>query len=90
MYLHLGQDIVVKSDEIIGIFDLDNTTVKKTTRDYLKKAQKDGKVINVSDELPKSFVVCSNDDKDEVYINQISSTTLYKRAAFLRKLSVNK
>lgn len=90
MYLHLGQDIVVKSDEIIGIFDLDNTTVKKTTRDYLKKAQKDGIVINVSDELPKSFVVCSNDDRHVVYINQISPSTLYKRAEFLRKLSINK
>ena len=35
MYLHLGQNTVITHDEIIGIFDLDNTTVSKKTRDYL-------------------------------------------------------
>ena len=47
MYLHLGQDKVVNMDEIIGIFDLDTSTVSKATRDYLAKAEKDGIVTNV-------------------------------------------
>lgn len=80
MYLHLGQDTVVSFDEIIGIFDLDNTTVSKITRDYLTKAEKSGRVINVSTELPKSFVLCRERDGDKIYISQISSTTLLKRA----------
>ena len=42
MYLHLGQDKVVSMDEIVGIFDLDTSTVSKATRDYLAKAEKDG------------------------------------------------
>ncbi|MGN1458047.1 MAG: extracellular matrix regulator RemB, partial [Acutalibacteraceae bacterium] len=52
MYLHLGKDTVVRKKDIIGIFDLDNSTVSATTRNYLAKAEKDGKVINVSPELP--------------------------------------
>ena len=54
MYLHLGQDKVVSMDEIVGIFDLDTSTVSKATRDYLAKAEKDGCVTNVcTDILPR-------------------------------------
>ncbi len=81
MYLHLGQDTVVSFDEIIGIFDLDTTTVSKISRDYLTKAEKSGKVINVSMDLPKSFVLCEKKDGTKnIYLSQISSTTLLKRA----------
>lgn len=81
MFLHLGQNTVIKQDEIIGIFDLDNTTVSKWTREYLSKAEKKGKICNVSTELPKSFVVCENSNKEiTVYITQISTSTLIKRS----------
>lgn len=82
MYLHLGQSTVIKTNTIIGIFDLDNTTVMKSTREYLNKAQKDGDVINVSYELPKSFTV-TEDKKNgrKVYIAQPAVSTLIKRLA---------
>ncbi len=82
MYLHLGQSTVIKTNTIIGIFDLDNTTFMKSTREYLNKAQKDGDVINVSDELPKSFTV-TEDKKNgrKVYIAQPAVSTLIKRLA---------
>lgn len=80
MYLHLGQNTVITFDEIIGIFDLDSTTVAKKTRDYLSKAQKEGRVREVSYELPKSFIVCrEKDGKNIVYLSQISTSTLLKR-----------
>lgn len=79
MYLHIGLDKVITSEEIVGIFDLDNTTVSKSTRDYLKKAEKNGIVENVCYDLPKSFVVCEKGEKRTVYITQISSATLIKR-----------
>jgi len=58
MYLHLGQSAVVPEASIIGIFDLDNTTGSRITREFLSDAEKTGRVISVSDELPNSFVVC--------------------------------
>ena len=58
MYLHLGQDALVKTSDVIGIFDLDNTTVSKNTRDFLARAEKKGRVVNVAADLPKTFVVC--------------------------------
>ncbi|MCQ2474931.1 MAG: DUF370 domain-containing protein [Clostridia bacterium] len=88
MYLHLGLDKVITFDEIVGIFDLDTSTVSKATRTYLAKAEKAGKVENVCYDLPKSFIVCRNKDGEEkVYISQISSTTLLKRTGYVDSLN---
>lgn len=84
VYLHLGNDVVVKTEEIIGIFDLDNTTLSRHTRNYLALREKKREVINVSYELPKTFIVCSNkkSKKKIIYISQISSQTLLKRIGY--------
>ena len=82
MYVHLGMETVVSEKDIIGIFDLDSTTVSKHTRKFLNIAEKNKKVINVSFELPKSFVVCSKNKESKIYISQLASTTLQKRSGF--------
>ncbi len=88
MYLHLGQYTVVHTGDIVGIFDIDNSSVSRSTKDYLAQAQKRGWVVNVSEEIPKSFVVCRHRDGEiKVYISQISSSTLRKRTGFVDGLS---
>ena len=59
MYLHVGSETIVSERNIIGIFDLENTSVSKFTRDFLRKKQEEGRVVNVTNEIPKSFVVCA-------------------------------
>ena len=84
MYLHLGQDVVVRTEEIIGIFDMDNATVSRASKRYLAMAEKAGRVVNITGELPKTFVVCGErEGKITVYISQISSATLRKRTTFI-------
>ena len=80
MYLHLGQDVVVPADSVVGIFDLDNTSQSHLTRRFLRLAEESGCVVSVSGELPKSFAVCFENGKQTVYLSQISSATLLKRA----------
>ena len=63
MYLHLGENTVVRTDDIIGIFDMDTSTISKWTKNYLSNATKKKRVINVSMELPKSYVVCNEDNE---------------------------
>jgi len=79
MYLHLGQDTVITTDSIVAMFDIDACTVSKKTRDFLAAAQKNGEVVNVSFELPRSFVVCRSKGKTTVYISQLSTKTLQGR-----------
>ncbi|MBQ9859096.1 MAG: DUF370 domain-containing protein [Clostridia bacterium] len=85
MYLHLGQEVVVPKKDVVGIFDLDNTTVSPHTKGFLADAEKAGRVSYVSYELPKSFIVCAKQRKatafrrEQVYIAQMAPATLKKR-----------
>lgn len=87
MFLHIGMDKVITFDEIIGIFDLDTSTVAKSTRDYLSLAEKAGEVENVCTDLPKSFIVCRKDGVRKIYISQLSSQTLLKRTGYVDSLT---
>ena len=87
MYLHLGQDTVVRTRDIVGIFDIENTSLSRSTRTYLAQAEKKRLVVNVTYEMPKSFIVCGEGDKQRVYLSQISSSTLKKRSGYIDEIS---
>ena len=81
MYLHLGNDVIVRKNEIVAVFDLDNTSQSALTRRYLAAAERSGSVINAAgDELPKSFVVCAREGRQTVYLSQLNSSTLLRRS----------
>ncbi len=81
MYLHLGKNVVVAHSDIIAVCDLDNASHSHITRAYLTAAEKNGQVVNVCDDLPKSFVVCQKQDGSQtLYLSQLASSTLLKRA----------
>jgi len=80
MYIHLGERISIHDSTVIGVFDIENTTIGQDTRKYLNRLEKEGKAVNVSTEMPKSFVVCMEDGEEVVYISSISVATLKKRA----------
>ena len=79
MYLHLGSGALVEKKSIIGIFDLDITSQSHLTRKYLNLADKSGQVINVAEDIPKSFVVCNDSGGMKIYLSQMSTQTLLKR-----------
>lgn len=79
MFIHLGNEVIVNSKNIVGIFDIENTTTGKNTSKLLENATKEKRVVTVSYEMPKSFVVCIEKGKEIIYISQISVSTLRKR-----------
>ncbi|MBQ7034392.1 MAG: DUF370 domain-containing protein [Clostridia bacterium] len=87
MYLHLGQEVLIRKSDIIGIFDLDKATVSKRSRMFLAAKEREGKVVYVTTDLPKSFIVCENGGESVVYISQISAQTLLKRCNYILKIS---
>ncbi|MBQ2613784.1 MAG: DUF370 domain-containing protein [Clostridia bacterium] len=79
MYLHLGKDVSVNTKNIIAILDLESTSVSKHTRDFLKIVEEEGFVRNVSEEIPRTFVLCEINGQSVVYITNISSKALAGR-----------
>ena len=78
MYLNIGSDMAVRETSIIGIFDMDNTSTSRRTRDFLNRAEKDGGVVPC-DDLPKSFVVTAEYGFNRVYLTSLNTATLEKR-----------
>ena len=76
--MNIGNDMAVRDRSIIGIFDMDNTSTSKRTREFLEKAEKEGQVVPC-DDLPKSFVLTAEYGLDRVYLTSLSSSTLEKR-----------
>ncbi len=80
MYLHLGQSVMVPYRSVVALFDLDNSTWSHRTRAFLERAEREGRVILVGEDLPKSFVLCQEGEGAPlVYLSQLNTATLLNR-----------
>lgn len=78
-YLHLGKDTSIEISNIVGIFDLDTSTVSRHTKDFLRSCEKENRVVNVSYELPKSYILYDFSGEYSVYLSPLNTATLVKR-----------
>ena len=78
MYLPIGNDMAVRESSLIGIFDMDNTSTSKRTREFLENAQNQGQIVPC-DDLPKSFILTSEYGFTKVYESTLYTSTLEKR-----------
>lgn len=79
MYLHIGNNVILRKKRVMGIFDMDNATVSPVTRGFLSRAQKAGQVVSVSLDIPKSFIVYLEDGQSVVYFSPLSQASLMGR-----------
>ena len=78
MYLSIGNDLAVRDKTVIGIFDLDNTTVTARGREFLSRAEREGQVVPC-DDLPKSYVLTVEYGMERVFLSGLSASTLERR-----------
>ena len=76
MYIHAGNNRMIRTRKIIGIFDMDTATMTGATRDFLRAAERSGRMVNIREDIPKSFVLTED---GEVYVSQISTAALAGR-----------
>ena len=81
MYLHIGNGINIRKKDIIGIFDLDSSTVSSITKKYISKNEKEGNVRYEDTDLPRTFVLFENKNGEhKIELSRISSQGLKIRA----------
>ena len=80
MYLPIGGDMAVRDRAVIGVFDLDNTSFSRHTRAFLAEAERQGEVVDVSGELPKSFLLTAEYGLNRVYLTQFNTAAIEKRS----------
>lgn len=83
MYLPIGNDMAVRDRNVIGIFDLDNTTVTERGREFLANAEKEGHIVpwdaRSPEDLPTSFVLTVEYGMTRIYQTSMSTKKLEKR-----------
>ena len=89
MYIHLGSSMAVRDSSIIGVFDLETSSMSKKTREFLKDAEEEGYVVDVGEDLPKAFVLSEEFGLTHVYLTQFSSATIEKRSRGMSENAVS-
>lgn len=79
MYLHIGNGKSIKTDSVIGIFDLDTATVSRITKKYISAKEKEGRVEYTDYDLPRAFILISEGDGEAIKLSRISSVGLRQR-----------
>ena len=79
MYLEIGNDLLIESRAVLGVFDLDNTSWSKRKRAFLEAAQENGELIDAAEELPKSFVLTQEFGAQRVYLTKYNAAVLTRR-----------
>ena len=81
MFLHVGNNKNIRLRSVVGIFDMDNATWSRWTRDALNRAETAGEVVNGAlEEIPNAFLLCQEKGKQKIYLSMLTSQTLMKRA----------
>lgn len=80
IYLNVGAGKSIREKDIVGIFDMDTSTVSPITRKLLSAAEKDKRTESPSFEIPKSFIVYRDSDGGtKICFSQFSSASLLGR-----------
>lgn len=80
MYLHIGNGEIVNHEDIIGIFDMDTATVSSVSRQFLSEAERNKEIWYGDSDIPKSFIVCTEEKGQKIVFSRISTSSLKLRA----------
>lgn len=76
MYIHLGEEKIVRVSELVAILDYAIEKSSIITQQFIQQALDEKRLIQIGEKEQKSLVIT----EDKVYISPISPTTLKKRA----------
>jgi len=82
MFLHVGGDFVVPTDDIIAIIDANLAEISPVTREFIELVKSEKKITDITNGNPKSYVLT----EERLIVSPISSLTLQKRGNFLSSL----
>ena len=81
MYVHIGKDVMIRSEQIIAILDIKTLQKKNSLENICKNLKINDNIIDISDNNPKTLILVNQDKIIKGYISNISSITLGKRTS---------
>lgn len=79
MYLHIGKDIVLKKEQIIGMFNVESILDTKEFNIIIEKLKNENSITDISNGEPKTLILYKQKDNLCGVISNVSSNSLGKR-----------
>lgn len=79
MYIQLGNEVSIRTKEIVGIFNVNTTFKSKDSNDFLKISDEDGFVHKSCSDSIKSVIIAEIKNNSKIFLSTTSSSTLIKR-----------
>jgi len=79
LYLHIGKDLIINNNDIIGIFNIDYIKNTKEYKAMYKSLEDENNIFRVADVQPKTFILVEKNNNVKGYLTNIGSTTIGKR-----------
>ncbi|HHW36655.1 MAG TPA: DUF370 domain-containing protein [Bacillales bacterium] len=84
MFLHLGEDIVLQTKEIVAIIDSNLVEGSEILMEFIDVNDKNNNIIHISDGTVKSIVITENN----VYFSPLTAVTLKRRSQYIYELEM--
>ena len=78
-YLFIESGEGMRTRDVVGIFNLDHITQSKTTGRCLAEAQRNMRIVNVANDLPKSLIVMEEAYGSRFYLSGLSTDAIMRR-----------
>lgn len=75
MFLRINKYKTIKTKDLIGIFDADSATMGSDSRKFLTKSEKEHRLISCGGDIPKSFVLYSEEKSGKLSPNDKSDNS---------------
>ena len=79
MYVHIGKESVITSDNILVILDIRALTRKNDLKDICKNIGISDNIIDVAEDKKKTLILCEKNSILKGYVTSISSRTIARR-----------
>lgn len=84
MFLHLGEDIVLQTKDIVAIIDSNLVAESVILKEFIDANDKNNNIIHISEGTVKSIVVTEN----KVYFSPLTAVTLKRRSEYISELEM--
>ncbi|WP_208587136.1 extracellular matrix regulator RemB [Gracilibacillus suaedae] len=83
MFIHIGDDHVIQSKDVIGIIDYSLVTSSTINEEMLEELKENQQVVVSEEDVTKAVVITA----EKVYYSPLSVLTLKKRASMISTIS---
>ena len=79
MYINIGKDIIIKKEEIIGIFNIESILQTKEYMEIVETLKLTNRIKDISNGNPKSIILYKKDNQLCGIVSNISSSSIEKK-----------